>query len=214
MNPASTVPSLRPSPRLCPGEWKEGGRAQAQDKAFQLSLRCSVTTFISFLVFVVLTAGPSFGAGTKSPEEIWKELERLSQAEREKKLIEGAKNEGEMIWYTNSGPRERQPLYSGLQADLPLHQRAGLAIQDAPSDPEGHCRSQRRSPHRRRYQALDGSAPRVVRKESYRPLRDAHASHLPGSRQKHLFYEYELRFSCLRLQPSQGGPQRCAEDLG
>ena len=103
MNPASTVPSLRPSPRLCPGEWKEEGRAPAQDKAFQLSLRCSVTTFIFFLVFVVLTAGPSFGAGTKSPEEIWKELERLSQAEREKKLIEGAKNEGEMIWYTNSG---------------------------------------------------------------------------------------------------------------
>jgi iron(III) transport system substrate-binding protein len=100
---ASTAPSLLPSPRLFPGEWEEGGRASAHDKTFQLSVRCSVTIFISFLIFVVLTAGPSFGAAAKSPEETWKELERLPQAEREKKLIEGAKNEGEMIWYTNSG---------------------------------------------------------------------------------------------------------------
>ena len=55
------------------------------------------------LTLIVLTAGPSFGAAAKSPEEIWKDLEKVSPAEREKKLIEGAKSEGEMIWYTNSG---------------------------------------------------------------------------------------------------------------
>jgi iron(III) transport system substrate-binding protein len=38
-----------------------------------------------------------------TPEEIWKSLEKLPAAEREKKLIEGAKNEGEMVWYTNTG---------------------------------------------------------------------------------------------------------------
>ncbi len=38
-----------------------------------------------------------------APEEIWKSLEKLSPAEREKKLVEGAKKEGEMLWYTNSG---------------------------------------------------------------------------------------------------------------
>ena len=44
-----------------------------------------------------------YSAAAASPEEIWKSLERLPPAEREKKLVEGAKNEGEMIWYTNSG---------------------------------------------------------------------------------------------------------------
>ncbi len=66
-------------------------------------MRSSITAFISLLTLIVLTAGPSFGAAAKSPEEIWKDLEKVSPAEREKKLIEGAKNEGEMIWYTNSG---------------------------------------------------------------------------------------------------------------
>jgi iron(III) transport system substrate-binding protein len=52
---------------------------------------------------IVVTAELSFAAAAKSPEEIWKELERFSQVERERKLVEGAKSEGEMIWYTNSG---------------------------------------------------------------------------------------------------------------
>ena len=72
-------------------------------QAFQVSLGVSITAFISWFLFIVVTAGPNFAAAAKSPEEIWKELEKLSQGEREKKLIEGAKNEGEMIWYTNSG---------------------------------------------------------------------------------------------------------------
>jgi ABC-type Fe3+ transport system substrate-binding protein len=45
----------------------------------------------------------AYGAAANPPEEIWKSLEKLPIGEREKKLIEGAKNEGEMIWYTNSG---------------------------------------------------------------------------------------------------------------
>ena len=42
-------------------------------------------------------------ATAATPEEVWKSLEKLSTAEREKKLLEGAKKEGEMLWYTNSG---------------------------------------------------------------------------------------------------------------
>ncbi|MGH7767432.1 MAG: ABC transporter substrate-binding protein [Candidatus Binatia bacterium] len=39
-----------------------------------------------------------------SAEEIWRALENLPAAEREKKLVEGAKIEGgEMVWYTNTG---------------------------------------------------------------------------------------------------------------
>ena len=49
-----------------------------------------------------LPPGASISAAA-SPEEIWKSLEKLPAAEREKKLIEGAKSEGEMVWYTNTG---------------------------------------------------------------------------------------------------------------
>jgi iron(III) transport system substrate-binding protein len=55
-----------------------------------------------FLLFGLLP-NPIFGAAARSPEEIWKSLEKLPAAEREKKLVEGAKSEGEMLWYTNSG---------------------------------------------------------------------------------------------------------------
>jgi iron(III) transport system substrate-binding protein len=55
------------------------------------------------LVFLLMLPSAAFGAAAKSPEEIWKSLEKLPPAEREKKLIEGAKAEGEMLWYTNSG---------------------------------------------------------------------------------------------------------------
>jgi iron(III) transport system substrate-binding protein len=50
-----------------------------------------------------LSPEPILGAAATSPEEIWKSLEKLPAAEREKKLVEGAKSEGEMLWYTNSG---------------------------------------------------------------------------------------------------------------
>ena len=59
--------------------------------------------FVSAIIgFLTLTIGVSV-AHAAVPEEIWKSLEKLTPAEREKKLIEGAKKEGEMLWYTNSG---------------------------------------------------------------------------------------------------------------
>ena len=56
--------------------------------------------FVSLTVFALL---PGSTLAIAAPEEIWRGLEKLPPAEREKKLIEGAKNEGEMLWYTNSG---------------------------------------------------------------------------------------------------------------
>ena len=44
-----------------------------------------------------------FGAAANTPEDVWKSLEKLPAAEREKNLVEGARKEGEMIWYTNTG---------------------------------------------------------------------------------------------------------------
>ena len=101
---ASTALSLLPSSRPFSGAWKKGDRGPAQDNDLSSHpWEVSITAFISLFLFIVVTLGPSFGAAAKSPEEIWKELEKVSSVEREKKLIEGAKSEGEMIWYTNSG---------------------------------------------------------------------------------------------------------------
>src|SRR5438309_1714697 len=47
-------------------------------------------------VLLLLLPCISFAAAQRSPEEIWKSLEKLPPAEREKKLVEGAKNEPEM----------------------------------------------------------------------------------------------------------------------
>ena len=77
--------------------------ASAQDGSFQLSLRATAAGVIFTLFFFLLAAEPSFGTAAKTPEQIWKELEKLSPAEREKKVIEGAKAEDEMVWYTNTG---------------------------------------------------------------------------------------------------------------
>src|SRR5262245_10170398 len=74
----------------------------AQDEPFQF-LRITVTAFTYLVILIVGTAGQSLATSARSSEEIWKDLERLTPLEREKRLVEGAKNEGEMIWYTNSG---------------------------------------------------------------------------------------------------------------
>jgi iron(III) transport system substrate-binding protein len=59
-----------------------------------------VAQILTLLIAVVTSQIHVAGA---TPEEIWKSLENLPPAEREKKLIEGAGKEGEMIWYTNTG---------------------------------------------------------------------------------------------------------------
>ncbi len=60
--------------------------------------------FLSFLFFFSLfLPGSIIAAPAKNAEEVWKALEKLPPGEREKRLIEGAKAEGEMVWYTNTG---------------------------------------------------------------------------------------------------------------
>src|SRR5713226_1606163 len=58
--------------------------------------------FVVACLFFV-SPGLSVGAPAKNAEEVWMALERPSPEERQKKLIEGAKAEGEMVWYTNTG---------------------------------------------------------------------------------------------------------------
>ena len=55
-----------------------------------------------------------------TPEEIWKSLEKLPPADREKKLIDGAKKEGEMLWYTNSGIENATRYIQAFKKNFPF----------------------------------------------------------------------------------------------
>ena len=61
----------------------------------------AIVLLLSIGWFTSLPTG--YVAAANAPEEIWKSLEKLQPDEREKKLMESAKAEGEMLWYTNSG---------------------------------------------------------------------------------------------------------------
>ena len=58
-------------------------------------------------------------ANGQTAEELWKSLEKLPATEREKKLIEGAKKEGEMVWYTNSGIENATRYIQGFKKKYP-----------------------------------------------------------------------------------------------
>lgn len=65
-----------------------------------MSVSAKLLSGAAILLAALLTANH---CRAQTPEDIWRSLERLPAAEREKKLVEGAKKEGEMVWYTNSG---------------------------------------------------------------------------------------------------------------
>jgi len=63
---------------------------------------------------------PSAAAVARPAEEIWHSLEKLPAAEREKKLIEGARSEGEMLWYTNSGVENASRYIQAFKKNYPF----------------------------------------------------------------------------------------------
>ena len=65
-------------------------------------MRRSIAVLLSVTGLVVVLL-PAKHSAANTSEAIWKSLEKLPAAEREKRLIEGARKEGEMVWYTNSG---------------------------------------------------------------------------------------------------------------
>ena len=58
-------------------------------------------------------------ANGQTAEDLWKSLEKLPATERERKLIEGAKKEGEMVWYTNSGIENATRYIQGFKKKYP-----------------------------------------------------------------------------------------------
>jgi iron(III) transport system substrate-binding protein len=53
-------------------------------------------------------------------EALLRPLERLPQAEREKILVENAKKEGSVVWYTTDGPAATQDLFKAFAAKYPF----------------------------------------------------------------------------------------------
>ena len=75
------------------------------------------------LILVLSLLSPcaaTFAAAVPTPEEVWRSVEKLSPDERNKKLIEGAKKEGEMLWYTNSGIENATRYIQAFRKNFPF----------------------------------------------------------------------------------------------
>ena len=75
---------------------------------------------MSLAILLTLTLLGGNWVSALTPEEIWQSLEKLPAAEREKKLVEGAKKEGEMVWYTNSGIENATRYIQGFKKKYPF----------------------------------------------------------------------------------------------
>lgn len=60
----------------------------------------------------------AFAAG--QAEALYVKLQQLSAAEREKVLVEGARKEGRVVWYTTDSPRQTQILFRAFKAKYPF----------------------------------------------------------------------------------------------
>lgn len=66
----------------------------------------------------LLSSSPVRAAG--DAESVLKALESLPAAEREKRLIAGAKKEGRVVWYTTDGPRPTQMMLRAFSKKYPF----------------------------------------------------------------------------------------------
>jgi iron(III) transport system substrate-binding protein len=76
--------------------------------------------FLALVFLLGVSPNVGFAAAARSAEEIWKSLEKLPAPEREKKLIEGARGEGEMLWYTNSGVENANRYIQAFRKNYPF----------------------------------------------------------------------------------------------
>ena len=80
-------------------------------------MRFPLTLAVATVMSAVCFAGVTASAQTS--EDLWRGLEKLPAADREKKLLEGAKREGEMVWYTNSGIENATRYIQGFKKKYP-----------------------------------------------------------------------------------------------
>jgi iron(III) transport system substrate-binding protein len=76
----------------------------------------------AFLAGIIGLGGawPAHAQGAPDAQSLLKALESLPAAEREKKLVEGARKEGKVVWYTVDAPKTNQILASAFQKKYPF----------------------------------------------------------------------------------------------
>src|SRR5918995_3951995 len=75
---------------------------------------------ISLIIAALLVILLGKNSAANTSEAIWKSLENMPATEREKKLVEGARKEGEMLWYTNSGIENATRYIQGFRKKYPF----------------------------------------------------------------------------------------------
>ncbi|HZH84299.1 MAG TPA: hypothetical protein VFD87_14215, partial [Phototrophicaceae bacterium] len=76
--------------------------------------------FLCAFLLAGASATRTFSAVVPAAEEIWRSLEKLSPDERTRRVIEGAKKEGEMLWYTNSGIENATRYIQAFKKNFPF----------------------------------------------------------------------------------------------
>ena len=150
----------------------------------------------------------------RHPEEIWKSLEKLPAAEREKKLVEGAKKEGEMLWYTNSGIENATRYIQAFKKNYPFinaqvwraktRQVTQRAIQEAAAG-------------KHLVDVIKPSTdllPPMLDKNLLGKYETPGRAIYPAHAKSPLLHQHQLRLSSFWLQSAQGQSQRRAEELG
>ena len=77
---------------------------------------CKIAFYTALLG--VLLFGQTIHA-QKSPEELLDEINRLPASERQRKLEEGAKKEGELVWYSTMNSEDSLQLTRGFESQYP-----------------------------------------------------------------------------------------------
>ncbi|MGE5538220.1 MAG: ABC transporter substrate-binding protein [Gemmatimonas sp.] len=75
---------------------------------------------LAAVVLALCSVGAAPARAQSSAESFFKELEGLSAADREKTLIEGAKKEGSVVWYTTDGPTPTQMVLKAFSQKYPF----------------------------------------------------------------------------------------------
>jgi len=81
-----------------------------------MSNRFTVRSFL--LIFLYFALAPNFVVA-QNVEELLDKLNRLPAAERQQKLSEGARKEGELVWYSTMNRENSQELINLFEKDHP-----------------------------------------------------------------------------------------------
>ncbi len=84
------------------------------------TLRNFCFSTLLFGIIGLVGSWPAHAQGAPDAQSLLKALESLPAAEREKKLVEGARKEGKVVWYTVDAPKVNQILAAAFQKKYPF----------------------------------------------------------------------------------------------